>query len=321
MSNKVITVNERIKQWKSLSSLFPPPRPIHTSYPISQQINHKMTSSSIKEENIKNDDPYDCSDAIVLPTTQLIRNILMNEHLKEWEELDSRIVVTEYDGDDDDDNVVDISNAIGGDKNNDQTSKDNSLSYQGNQTDTSNHANNNQNNVPSESGDYAGLTWGWHANRIRLPDFFDYTTQGEPPQEPSSSSRKRRRQVVSLEDPTKLLDYECELWKLFKNVPLAEDIESDATSGSLCQETMKVSREIENGLKEYSRLDGHMLNRLRKRDRHSWPRVCLGGTLSDKRKNHHDLRFGDICGATIRFECWRAQLKRGSSGDSNRYVP
>ena len=48
---------------------------------------------------------------------------------------------------------------------------------------------NNVEQPPVGPGDYAGLNWGWHAHRIRLPDFFDYTCRGEPPQPPTTDEQ------------------------------------------------------------------------------------------------------------------------------------
>jgi len=167
--------------------------------------------------------------------------------------------------------------------------------------------------LKSRKGDYAGPKWGWHAHRIRLPDFFDYTCKGDPPlNSPSSSSsssslsshqpsrsrsrskskKKKRRKVISLEDPSKQRDYESELWNLFKSVPVESEIEQDYTgdgggvsSSSLacCQHTLGVKREIEEGLVGYTRLDCHSLSRLRKRDRHHLPRP-----LFDREKHLRD---------------------------------
>ena len=80
---------------------------------------------------------------------------------------------------------------------------------------------------------------------------------------------------------------------------------------------MKIRNEIEESIKEYSRIDAHALSRLRKRDRHHWPRVNLH-LKQKRRKGNEWVGLGDICGATIRVECWRRQLKRGSGCDPNR---
>jgi hypothetical protein len=304
MKQRLLTVNERIHQWKSLSELM------------------KRIPQSPKEDDEvdeEEDDPFDCSDLIVPPTFELVQNVL-SEHMKDWEELDSRVIVTDK--------------PMG---NNNRKREGRGLN-QGKvceeNLDNGSDAKNNQieehlcQEVGNEekdveiteeqiigSGDYAGVNWGWHANRIRLPDYFDYACRGEPPQLPvTAEQRSRRRQVISLEDPTQLLDYETELWKLFNNVPIAEEIENEAIEGSICRKTIRVRNEIEEGLKEYTRLDGHSLNRLRKRERHHWPRIN-----QIKKKNQPDSGgLGDICGATITIECWRRQLKRGSGCDSNR---
>jgi hypothetical protein len=279
---EVITVNDRIKRWKLLSNSIHP----------NQQQNTKPSN-----------DPFSCEELIIPPTLDLVKTEL-KQQLQEWQELDSRLVTSDstkgsrkrkHDGlDDNDDN--DDKNSKNDDD--DQSDSGSEIIEQ----------------PPVGSGDYAGLDWGWHANRIRLPDFFDYACKGDPPQPPGNiEQRSKRRQVVSLEDPTQLLDYESELWKIFSNIPSLYDIESKATQGAICKETIKIKNEIEKGLKDYTRVDGHSLNRMRKRERHHWPRVCIQRNIDTQEQG-----LGDIVGATIRVEFWRRQLKRGSSTDANR---
>ncbi len=329
--DEVITVNQRINQWKTLSnSVKNLPSSSHylSTATVHENENHNKSKSDDSIDIISKDkeeeDPFDCSDAIISPSTQLITNVLQ-EHLKEWEELDSRTIIPlesirEEEEDEDNDN--------GQKRHHNARPKINESNINCNTNDLDTQENNDDNDInpEMEGGDYAGVNWGWHANRIRLPDFFDYTNRRGPPQtmnvNNTKKGQKRRRQVVSLDDPTKLLDYEHELWNLFNNVPLAESIENEyncnENSSCCCRETIKVSQEIQEGLKEYTRLDGHLLNRLRKRDRHHWPRVNIQNKKYGKYSHGRGSGFGEICGATIRIECWRKQLKRGSGCDSNR---
>lgn len=332
--DEVITVNQRINQWKILSNIVKnlPSSSSHylSTATVPENENQNENQNESKSDNaihvvsndIKEEDPFDCSDAIIPPSTQLITNVLQ-EHLKEWEELDSRTIIP----------LASIMEEV---EENDNGQKrhhnarpninESNIISNTNDPDTQENNDNDINPEMVEGGDYAGVNWGWHANRIRLPDFFDYTNRRGPPQTMNMNNtmkgQKRRRQVVSLDDPTKLLDYEHELWNLFNNVPLAESIENEyncnENSSCCCQETMKVSQEIQEGLKEYTRLDGHLLNRLRKRDRHHWPRVNIQRKKYLNNSRDRDSGLGEICGATIRIECWRKQLKRGSGCDSNR---
>jgi len=314
------------------------------------EIVHDDNNNINNKNNDEDDDPFDCSDLIIPPTVELVQKEIQHR-MQKWRELDSRIVVQDPEenvnisteeaeanklpkgrgshhkkarvtfaidseddsGDVDDDDDDDDMNNVENERNNTNEDADDD--------DDHDEINENQN---LGSGDYAGLTWGWHANRIRLPDFFDYECKGEQPQPPPTleidnddeaggqeEKCSRRRQVISLDDPTIRLDYESELWKIFKDTPLAKDIEQDAVQGSICKNTIRVKNEIQDGLKEYTRLDAHSLSRLRKRDRHHWPRVVVN------QSQQQDSRNG-ISGATIRIECWRKQMKRGSGSDPYR---
>ena len=141
------------------------------------------------------------------------------------------------------------------------------------------------------------IGWGWHANRLRLPENFDYETrQPMPPEDDAGGDR-----VVSLEDPSVHLSFERELWKLFRSVPTLEELEEEAMSGAKCQRMRHLHDEIAKGLQKHTRLDCHALSRLRMSDRHGLP-SAKGTSLV----------------TTIRLECWRRHLKRGSSPDGYR---
>ena len=279
---------ERLSRWKHLTQQVIQP---HRSLPTSR-------------DGAENDeqDPFDCSDIMVKPTTQLAHDRLQ-EFIKEWKELDSRLIVHD----------LDYNRELGGGKGCHHKKK--RAFY-----DVSEYDEDQEDNREEEGdeegefgGDYAGLDWGWHANRIRLPDHFDYSCKGPPPNRVTQSNQNgktRRRQVVSLQDPTIKLDYESELWKLFNKIPLEQDIEHEASSGSLCRNILHIQDEIEKGLKDYSRLDAHGLSRLRKRDMHHWPRNVKKGAKSAPYS---------IDGTTIRIECWRRSLKRNSGLEPNRH--
>lgn len=340
--NELINVRERIRRWRDISKTIPVT--LHTDactaatttngkqdgVGSSKNSSNDQSNHHNETNNANNDDdPFDCTELIVPPTHELVQNVL-KEHVEEWRELDSRLIVTEQpvrggywrkqfkpkkesstcisedNADHDNTPLVPTNNII------ENTHKDDDE--------------NNQSVIPTSEpqpttdGDYAASNnWIWNQNRIKLPDFFDYTCKGEPPQPPPNPTNLRRK-VISLDDPTQHLDYECELWKIFKDVPLATEIEKEAVEGHACVETMKIRNEIEEGMKDYSRMDAHALSRLRKRERHHWPRINLPTKKKKKRSrgNQEWTGLGDICGATIRVESWRRQLKRGSGCDPNR---
>lgn len=136
----------------------------------------------------------------------------------------------------------------------------------------------------------------WYRNHVRLPDHFDYTTQGDPPVDNNDGDR-----VVSLEDPTEHLSYERALWDLFASVPTASDLLSRQVHE--LKRTNEVLEEISQGFKDYSRIDGHSLSRLRMKDRHGLP-------PSD---SPHQV-------PTIVFECWRRLPGRFGAIEPHRMV-
>jgi hypothetical protein len=322
---KRISANKRMEQWKLLlhQTNHSPPAPAVTT-----QIQQRQ------EEEQGDTDPFDCSELIIPDTKGLVRSSL-EKHLREWQELDSRIIVedivpsakgfkpgyqnrrkrlnsgsdSEQDKEDSDDN--------GNDNDNDDDNDDDD--------DNDNDTNDNDDNDDGETsvvivtapaaGDYGGVQWGFHANRIRLPDFFDYTSKGPPPSQPDQQEGHhqptRRRQVISLQDPTQRLDYESELWKIFNKVPLEAEIETCAAEGAICTNMLALHKEIEEGNKEYTRLDGHSLSRLRKKDRHYWPRTRKRSRMGEQMlaRTETETETKMDC-ATIKIEFWKQQVKR-----------
>ena len=89
---KRIKPSDRIEQWKILSS-----RTVLTGNEATHTV-HTSNNYDAADDN----DPFDCSDLIVPSTSKIIKNILKDK-VKEWEELDSRIIIPDPDDDDDDD--------------------------------------------------------------------------------------------------------------------------------------------------------------------------------------------------------------------------
>jgi len=165
--------------------------------------------------------------------------------------------------------------------------------------------------------------------RVRLPTNFDVmggvTTAAS--RDPSyEDAMKRRDRVVSLADPTKLLDYETELHTLLNSIPTEEEIEDDATVGSVCTNTLALKAENEECVRDYTRFDGHALGRMRLRDRHGLP-SRVWQSMSEQRDAHQSQQQQQqqqqqqrkTCqGVAIRVECWRRMAKRGSTPDCHR---
>jgi hypothetical protein len=296
----IITVNQRIKQWQILLD------EAHSKDLSMKEQTDPAFGDHHHDEDDDDDgadhDPFDCSDLIIPETKELVQKVL-KRHIQDWRDLDSRIVLEQEGCDDGDGNHF-----IGGKKR--QREDQESTSDNG-------HGESNQ------DGDFFSSSCHWknsnHANRVRLPDFFDYETKGPCPC-PLTAPRRRgqkRRQVVSLEDPSKHLDYEVELWKIFQKVPLEKEIEDDAVQGSICTHLLELKEEIDQGYREYSRLDGHALSRLRKKDLHHWPRLRRTTRHKGKKNDSVEDRLDEIDCATVKFEFWRRQVKRFGS-DPNK---
>lgn len=304
------TANEQLERWKMLFDANQPCKELMDKY-----------TNSIYSSKDEEGDPFDCSDLVIPETKGLIAQAL-EPHIQAWKDLDSRVV----NRDDDhyrsrkkkpedklngDDNEGDIETA---------SEKQNFTINEEEKKDDNYESDNEVVEAPAAS-DYAGVDWGIHQNRVRLPDFFDYKGERGPPQinenslenEEETVKQSKRRKVVSLEDPSKLLDYEAELWKIFNEVPLESEIEQSATEGAICCENiMTVNKEIAASLKEYTRADAHSLARLRKKDRHHLPRVRHGIDIPDQVNTNEisSQRSRSIDCATIKFEFWRRNTKR-----------
>ena len=130
-------------------------------------------------------------------------------------------------------------------------------------------------------------------SRISLPLNFDYETQSSSlPSDENENDEK----VLCLTDPSVHLSYSSELWKIFASVPTEEEIKIPR----IIPHVSALKKEIEEAIKEYTRVDCHALSRLRMRSLNHFP--------SDGE--------GDI----VRVECWNRMLKRGSSPDSHSKI-
>jgi hypothetical protein len=249
-----------------------------------------------KEEEV--DSIFDCSDLIIPPSTELLEREV-GKAIEKWKALDSRVIET----DDNDDN--------GG---------------SGGKSDTAVGDNN-------ESHKSMG---GRPIKERLLPPNFDYQCRNKPPdnfeeeEDDNNKTNKCRKRVISLLDPTQTLDYESELWQVFKSMPTVQEVEQqyalgtsdDSTPGSDndpspsfnhgCQHTLAIRSTLDKLRRKYTRIDAHSLGRLRVRDRHSSLFNYSGGnTMSDS----------SMLQTTLRFEVLKPNvedLKRGSGPDGNR---
>lgn len=228
----------------------------------------------------ENADPFDCSKLAVPPTTTLVDENL-GEFIEQWKNLDERKVPPE----------VASTNKRKASARSEESNAVTSESAGG--------VNQNSDQERPLAKAHRLPNWGWHANRLRMPDKFDYATRRpSPPPDDAGGAR-----VVSLTNPLLHVSYEQELWKLFRSVPTATDMEQDTLEGAACHQSRQLHKEMTEALAENTRLDGHALSRMRHRDRHGLPPT---------------LEKQQPLITTVRFECWRRRLRRGSSPDSHR---
>ena len=336
MNLPIIVPSVSLRRWRALlsrdlvpetrASLPPDTRavePVDTNFGLGRKRGRHPRHG--KEDERKAVDPFDVSD-LVIPSTSGLVDIELARGVEAWKDLESRRI---YSGRGrklqcraqnkrpDDQGGIEASRegtAIGagtgrGDDEDDESE------YSG----------------PDElGGDYAGVVTGAYEGRIRLPEGFDVACRFGPPTEDKiASTRHLRSGVVSLLDPTKQLDYETELWEVFESLRTESELEVEAIESAICKSSLESAKEVEEGLLEYTRLDGHGLGRLRLRDRHGVPSHVNIHPIAAQSleiipgkqqivRLPQGRRLHNPEGTIIRIEFWRRRLKGGQSPDSNR---
>lgn len=328
---------------------------------------------SYNRGSIQDYNPFNCKDLVVPSTSQIVGRMI-DEKSKEWEELDSRMLINDcgtYTSESDYFNTMErppnenfeishhTKNTL---KNTNRTYYQPGLNpYYVSVTSMRHKDQTMINNVgekkkeeknfqnkfnliipPLFKSDYSCAILGRYKNRSRLLDVFNITPRSQISgvqvlrNQASKLSfqypRKRRKQVLNLNEPSGVLDYEEELGHLFNSVPSEYDIKvaTENKVESIAQfipNILTIKKEIEEGLKDFTRLDGHALSRIRRKDRHHLPRLMkMNSTVSSKTNirlseisNQDKLHkiFG-LNGVNIRLECWKKGLKRGTASDVHR---
>jgi hypothetical protein len=242
-----------------------------------------MTTTSIRDDDdVVHEDRYDCRSLAIPPTHELVDSVA-DDFVQQWRELDQRKISS--------DNVILAQK---------QTNRHSSTADDTDTTMTDNHDENVPKPMPR-----------WYEKHIRLPEQFDYASLREkPPVDDDGFSGDR---VIDLLDPSTTRSYDTALWELFNNIPRASELAHRVIAGYALPNTEKLFQEIISGYQSYLQLDGHALSRLRMNDRHDLPMIMA-------RRGHSQVSSLLSLITTIRFECWRCQLKRGSTPDPNRMV-
>ena len=256
---------------------------------------HQRKKCNFTSEKDNGIDPFDCSDLIVPSNTEIIEKEVAIA-IQKWNDLDSRIVL--------EDDGVGLFDGV-------SASADDSVIIDG--------------------------TMVGDGRRQRLmPPNFDYkcssmSSDGDKDSGTANSDPEHqdhyRLKVISLIDPNQTLDYENELWHIFKSMPTAKDYEKryglfkdDKQNGESfygLQHTFEVKQNLKTLMTKYTRMDAHSLGRLRIRDRHSPPSIVNAQQLN---QNIDFPAHAQHLETSIRFEILRYSddLTRGHRRDSTR---
>ena len=338
------TPSESLRRWESLLSI-----------PNSSRIRQRRPSASTgtstskstgncdanrRKKVVEEADPFDCSDVAVPPPPDQVEGHV-RKTIARWRDLDARRVIPEP--------AAAASSILATNRTGTSTStitsnNGSAAKKGGDRSRTKNNNNNKRVRIdeeptvhemdPTEAGASTNrprLRKRLVDKRVRLPANFNVMggTTAIATGPPAPDIARRRDQVISLADPTKLLDYETELHRLFDTVPMEEEVEDDATAGSVCTNTLALKAENEEGVRDYTRFDGHALGRMRLRDRHGLPsRVWSSAGQSGEGNDTSTSTTGiankaaqqprSCRGVAIRVECWRRMAKRGSTPDCHR---
>jgi snRNA-activating protein complex (SNAPc), subunit 3 len=308
----LLSLNEFAEQWHTLSQ-----EGAHGN------LDRFSAGNCRRDADDEEDDPFDCSSLAVPPPTALVNEVVQSAILK-WKEVDQRKLSIGFaaslhqhdspaqDGDSDDSDVLDCPAP--------RRKRFRSGAETNQQEDSSKPP-------PSQDGYPA-----WYTRHVRLPNNFDFMNAGQEPlsddeQEPFTEDR-----VVSLVHPSKTTPYRKELWKLFRTVPTANIIEEHAINGIGLENTVKLHRQM-TAMYHQKKLGWFadlVSPRLRYSDRHDLPPILStqqkdqstvvsanGSNITEQQELQRRYN-GRI--PTIRFECWKRQLKRGFSPDPARMV-
>lgn len=157
--------------------------------------------------------------------------------------------------------------------------------------------------------------WRFVQDRLRLPHAFDYAGVEPEPEDDGTGDRvldlSNLHGSEDVENGPPTTSYEKELWKLFKSIPSAKELEQKARQGAQLLSSVAMNEQISETLKK-SDVDRHALCRFRAADRHSLP------TLASAKEVDGSVALPNV--STLRFECWRQQPRRQLASDPNRAV-
>ena len=263
------------------------------------------------------DDPFDCSSVAVLPTHDIVEDAL-RKYLNEWKQLDDR--------------------KVGSHQNTSTSTITTATKLSAAAPEEIEICNNENADIAVTTATAAGSPGvhvkattntnhggGWRAmeDRLSLPEGFDYNTKSSSsqqlvPKELPVDDGYSGDRVISLVNPAQTLSYHRELWKLFDSIPTCRELEKQARTGYKIDNTLRVYQEI-HALKGTS-ADCHALSRLRMPDRHGLPQSPTSLSCHNERNKGKQNQLPNSHSATVLFEFWRKEPKRGMAPDCHRMV-
>jgi len=297
---KLKTAKECALKWSNLLSFVAGRRKQHLQF--------TAAATTTAKDNYESSSIFDCSDLIIPPASELI-NLEVAKGIQRWEDLASRVIVGECEGDDEyneygemeDDNCVYNNGDVEEREINEEEKEGINVPKLRNREqllDAATRGDKRKQRLLPLNFDYACKTDGPRMGDVSGEEFDAMAVLGDEGGDSGHKKQKRSQQqryrprVISLLDPTQTCDYEEELWKVFRSVktldelewihalgkrkgPLVDDENNVDSSTNIpqhgCQYTLAVKDNMKEWFAKYSRMDAHSLGRLRIRDRHSNP--------------------------------------------------
>ncbi len=180
-------------------------------------------------------DPFDCTSMTILPTQDLVENIIQ-DYLEEWKKLEDRKISKPRD------------------------------EPQENESET-------EDSIPTkQQGTNHGGGWRAREDRLLLPDGFDYNRKGKGTENTENEALVpddfSGDVVISLKNPTQRLSYCSELSKLFDSIPSCQELENEARFGHKVDHSLELYQETHDPT---NIPDSYTIARLKVPDRHGLP--------------------------------------------------
>eukprot|EP00429_Kryptoperidinium_foliaceum_P015480 CAMPEP_0176029090 /NCGR_PEP_ID=MMETSP0120_2-20121206/14289_1 /TAXON_ID=160619 /ORGANISM="Kryptoperidinium foliaceum, Strain CCMP 1326" /LENGTH=490 /DNA_ID=CAMNT_0017362311 /DNA_START=134 /DNA_END=1602 /DNA_ORIENTATION=+ len=265
---------------------------------------HDATTASENNDDDK-EDPFDCSDIRFPSRVESVERVV-KEYLRRWRQLDDRKIVSKDD--------LPMPPSSMKERGTAETEASNKKVTFAKNEEEDDEDEGNTNSTGKKRKKFHG---GWRLveDRLRLPYNFDYATEGSEPEDDGFSGDRvlSLTSLLPLHQQSSTQSYEKELWKLFASMPSAKQIKDELQGDdgiAQLSHTISVKKQIDK-IPNSATTDPYLLARMRMADRHGLP------PPETTTKPTSSLLPDTLM---LRFECWRQQVKKPPSPDSNRLV-